>query len=49
MEQALTYYHFPSEHWRAIRTNNPVERILGRYEAHPGWWEPFRTEKVPSC
>ncbi len=28
VEQALTYYHFPSEHWRRIRTNNPVERIL---------------------
>lgn len=24
----LTYYGFPPEHWRRIRTNNPVERII---------------------
>jgi hypothetical protein len=24
----LTYYAFPEEHWRRIRTNNPLERIL---------------------
>jgi putative transposase len=24
----LTYYDFPAEHWRRIRTNNPLERIL---------------------
>src|SRR5262244_2247788 len=23
-----TYYAFPEEHWRRIRTNNPLERIL---------------------
>ena len=23
-----TYYDFPEEHWRRIRTNNPLERIL---------------------
>lgn len=28
VEQTLTYYHFPSEHWRRIRTNNPMERII---------------------
>ncbi len=22
------YYTFPEEHWRRIRTNNPLERIL---------------------
>lgn len=27
-EQALTYYYFPAEHWRRIRTNNPMERII---------------------
>jgi putative transposase len=26
--ETLTYYAFPSEHWRKIRTNNPMERIL---------------------
>jgi len=28
IHETLTYYHFPSEHWRRIRTNNPLERIL---------------------
>ena len=26
--QTLTYYTFPSTHWRQIRTNNPLERII---------------------
>jgi putative transposase len=28
IEETLTYYAFPEEHWRRIRTNNPLERIL---------------------
>jgi putative transposase len=28
VEETLTYYSFPEEHWRRIRTNNPLERIL---------------------
>ena len=27
-EETLTYYAFPEEHWRRLRTNNPLERIL---------------------
>ena len=26
--ETLTYYDFPSKHWRRIRTNNPLERIM---------------------
>lgn len=26
--ETLCYYHFPREHWRQIRTNNPLERIM---------------------
>lgn len=26
--ETLTYYGFPPEHWRRIRTNNPLERIM---------------------
>jgi transposase-like protein len=26
--ETLTYYAFPSTHWRQIRTNNPMERII---------------------
>jgi putative transposase len=29
VEETLAYYAFPEEHWRRIRTNNPLERILG--------------------
>ncbi|MBM9578087.1 transposase [Leptospira sp. 201903070] len=28
IEETLSYMEFPSEHWRKIRTNNPVERII---------------------
>src|SRR6201988_1094192 len=28
VEETLAYYRFPEEHWRRIRTNNPLERIL---------------------
>ena len=26
--ETLAYYDFPNEHWRRIRTNNPMERIM---------------------
>src|SRR5689334_7569566 len=26
--ETLTYFTFPSNHWRQIRTNNPLERII---------------------
>jgi len=26
--ETLSYYYFPQEHWRRIRTNNPLERIM---------------------
>ena len=28
IDETLTYYDFPSAHWRRIRTNNPLERIM---------------------
>lgn len=28
IEETLTYYHYPDSHWRRIRTNNPLERIM---------------------
>lgn len=28
LEETLNYMQFPSEHWRRIRTNNPLERIM---------------------
>jgi transposase-like protein len=29
IEDTLSYYAFPPEHWRRIRANNPLERIIG--------------------
>ena len=28
VEETLQYFHFPSEHWRSLRTNNPLERVM---------------------
>src|SRR5678816_1379981 len=28
VEETLVHYAFPSTHWRQIRTNNPLERII---------------------
>jgi transposase-like protein len=28
IEETLTYYNYPREHWRRIRSNNPMERIM---------------------
>jgi len=28
IEETLSYYTFPREHWRHLKTNNPLERIL---------------------
>jgi putative transposase len=28
VRDTLTYYAFPSAHWRQVRTNNPMERII---------------------
>lgn len=27
-EETFAYYAFPSEHWRRLRTNNPLERLM---------------------
>ena len=28
VSETLAYYAFPEEHWRRIRTNNPLERLM---------------------
>jgi len=28
IEETLFYYQFPREHWRCLRTNNPLERLV---------------------
>ena len=28
IDETLTYYSYPSEHWIKLKTNNPMERLL---------------------
>lgn len=28
VEETLQYFQFPSQHWRSLRTNNPLERLM---------------------
>jgi len=28
IDETLSYYSMPSEHWRSIKTNNPLERLI---------------------
>ena len=28
IEETLSYFDFPREHWRSLRTNNPLERLM---------------------
>lgn len=28
IEETFSYHAFPAEHWRSLRTNNPLERIM---------------------
>jgi putative transposase len=28
VEETLTYMNYPREHWRNLRTNNPLERVI---------------------
>ena len=28
VEETLSYYEFPREHWRCLRTNSPLERLM---------------------
>lgn len=28
IQETLNYYYYPSQHWRSLRTNNPLERLM---------------------
>jgi len=34
IEETLTYYSFPDNHWVRIRTNNALERIMREIRRH---------------
>jgi len=40
-DQLLTFYNFPAEHWRHIRTTNPIESTFATVR--------LRTDKVRGC
>jgi Transposase, Mutator family len=49
--ETLTYFAFPSNYWRQIKTNNPLERIIRRsfgIDAGRGATAPHREYQVPS-
>lgn len=33
--ETLSYYDFPSQHWRSIKTNNPTKRIMREIRRYP--------------
>ena len=43
VSETLAYYAFPEEHWRRIRTNNPLERIMREIRRAPAWSAPSPT------
>ncbi len=35
LEACLTFYTYPKEHWKTIRTNNVIERLFGEVKRRP--------------
>jgi putative transposase len=38
ISETLSYYDFPADHWRRIRTNNPLERIMKEIRRRTSGW-----------
>ena len=49
IEETLSWYSFPREHWRQIRTNNPLERILKEVRRRIRVVSPQSTKDACSC
>jgi putative transposase len=47
LEVRLTFYSFPREHWKTIRTNHVIERLFGEVKRRSHNMAAFRTEE--SC
>jgi putative transposase len=43
IDGTLSYYALPPEHWRCLRTNNPLERLIRRAGDEPERWAPSPT------
>ena len=42
--ETLTYFAFPSNHWRQVKTNNPLERIIREIRRRTRVGAHFRTD-----
>ncbi len=42
IEETLFYYAFPREHWRCLRTNNPLNVFCAKCDEERAPWERFR-------
>ena len=42
-QETISYYAFPREHWRQIRMNNPLERVLREIRRGHAWFAAFPT------
>ena len=47
-EEMLYYYTFPRDHWRCLRTNNPLERLLCEVRRRTREGGAFRTTELNS-
>ena len=49
IEETLTYYSFPSEHWLKMRTNNILEQLNREIRRRNAWSERSRTVSRHCC
>ena len=47
VEETLTYYDFPAEHWTRIRANNLIEQLNREIAVTLVWWGPSRMVTLP--
>jgi putative transposase len=45
LEDSLTFYGFPREHWKMLRTNNPLERLMKEIRRRTKVAEQFPSEE----
>ena len=41
IDETLSYNELPPEHWRCLRTNNPLERLMREIRRRTGWGARF--------
>ena len=45
LEDSLAFYGFPREHWKRLRTNHPLERLMKEIRRRTKVAEPFPHEE----